>query len=162
LHQLLLGLFKDLLHWLLKYLKSRQVKDQFDNWFTSVPRYPGLQHIFEPFHSLKSGTWQHKEIHGMIRTLAVNCAPTLVCSKDDGETVVQTASDGMVMGAVRALCDMSLLVSQQNHSDLSLAALDDALKRLYQKKEIFWEKKMSKSVKVKVDDLLAMDSYQLH
>jgi len=27
----LLGLVKDLLHWLLKYLKSRNVKDQFDN-----------------------------------------------------------------------------------------------------------------------------------
>jgi len=31
LHQLLLGLVKDLLHWLLKYLKARIVKDQFDN-----------------------------------------------------------------------------------------------------------------------------------
>jgi len=37
LHQLLLGLVKDLLHWLLKYLKARNVKDQFDNRFTSVP-----------------------------------------------------------------------------------------------------------------------------
>ena len=35
LHQLLLGLVKDLLHWLLKYLKARNVKDQFDNQFTS-------------------------------------------------------------------------------------------------------------------------------
>jgi hypothetical protein len=31
LHQLLLGLVNDLLHCLLKYLKARQVKDQFDN-----------------------------------------------------------------------------------------------------------------------------------
>jgi hypothetical protein len=31
LHQLLLGLVKDLLHWLLKYLKARHIKDQFDN-----------------------------------------------------------------------------------------------------------------------------------
>ena len=38
LHQLLLGLVKDLLHWLLKYLKARNVKDQFDNRFTSVPQ----------------------------------------------------------------------------------------------------------------------------
>jgi len=45
LHQLLLGLVKDLLHWLLKYQKARNVKDQFDNRFTSVPRYPGLQHF---------------------------------------------------------------------------------------------------------------------
>jgi len=30
-HQLLQGLVKHLLHWLLKYLKSRNAKDQFDN-----------------------------------------------------------------------------------------------------------------------------------
>ena len=36
LHQLLLGLVNDRLHWLLKYLKPRNVKDQFDNLFTSV------------------------------------------------------------------------------------------------------------------------------
>jgi hypothetical protein len=43
LHQLLLGLVKDLLHWLLRYLKARNLKDQFDNRFTAVPPYPGLQ-----------------------------------------------------------------------------------------------------------------------
>jgi len=31
LHQLLMGLVKNLLRWLLKYLKPRNVKDQFDN-----------------------------------------------------------------------------------------------------------------------------------
>jgi len=45
LHQLLLGLVKDLLHWLLKYLKARNVKDQLDNRLTLVPQYPGLQHF---------------------------------------------------------------------------------------------------------------------
>jgi len=49
LHQLLLGLVKDLLHWLLKYLKARNVKDQFGNRCTLVPRYPGLQHFSKPF-----------------------------------------------------------------------------------------------------------------
>jgi len=37
LHQLLLDLVKDFLHWLLKYLKAKNVKDQFPNRFTSVP-----------------------------------------------------------------------------------------------------------------------------
>jgi len=159
LHQLLLGLVKDLLHWLLKYLKARNVKDQFDNRFTLVPQYPGLQHISKPFDALNSGTWQGKEICGMIRTLAVNCAPNLVCSKDDGKTAVETASDEMVMGGVQALCEFSLLVCQQNYSDLSLKALDDALKRFYTKKGIFREQKMSKSAKARVDDLLAKESH---
>jgi len=37
LHQLLLDLVKDLLHWQLKYLKDRNVKHQFEKQFTSVP-----------------------------------------------------------------------------------------------------------------------------
>ena len=203
LHQLLLGLVKDILNWLLKYLKARNLKNQFDNRLTLVQRYPGLQHFSKPFDSLKSGTWQGKEIRGMIRSLAVNCPPLLVCSKDDRKAVAQTAfdemvmgaarslcqftllvsqqnhsdlslkalddalnwfykktaSDEMVVGAVRALCEFSLLVSQQNHSDLSLNALDDALKRFNQQKGIFREQTMSKSVKAKVDDLVATESH---
>ena len=71
-----------------------------------------------------------------------------------------TASDEMVIGAVRAFCEFSPLVSQRNHSDLSLQALDDALKQFYQKKGIFRPKEMSKSAKAKLDDLLATESHQ--
>ena len=63
----------------------------------------------------------------MIRTLAVNFAPILDCSNVDGKTPAETASDEMVMGVVWALCEFSLLVRQQNHSDLSLTAQDDVL-----------------------------------
>jgi hypothetical protein len=97
LHQLLLGLVKDLLHWLLKYLEARNLKDQFDNRITSVPGYLGLQSFSKQCDSKKSGSWQGKEIRGMIRTLAVNCMPILDCSKDDGRTVAKTDSDEMVM-----------------------------------------------------------------
>jgi hypothetical protein len=159
LHQLLLGLVKDLLHWLLKYLNARQVKDQFDNRFTSVPRYPGLQHLSTPFDSLNCGTWQCEGICGMIRTLAVNFASILVCSKDDRKTAAATASDEIVMGAVLALCEFSLHASQQNHSDLSLKARDDARKLLYQKKGIPRKQKMLQSAKAKGDDLLAIEFY---
>jgi hypothetical protein len=75
---------------------------------------------------MSSGSWQGKVIWGMIRTLAVNCAPILDCSKNDVKTLAETASEYMVMGAVRALCEFSLLVSQQSNSDLFLTALDDA------------------------------------
>jgi len=151
LHQLLLGLVEDLLHWLLKSLKAGNVKDQFDNRFTSVPRYPGLQRFSKPLDSMKRSFWKGKEIRGVIRTLSVNCAPILDCSKDDGKTAAETASDEMVMGAVRALCEFSLLVSQQNHSDLSLTALDNALKRFHKKKGAIREQKLLKSAKAKVD-----------
>jgi len=97
----------------------------------------------------------------MIRTLSGNCASMLLCSKDDGKTVDETAFNEMVMREARALCQFSLLVSQQNHSDLSLEALDDALNQFYQKKGIFREQKMLKSMKAKVNDRLAMESHQL-
>ena len=74
---------------------------------------------------------------------------------------MQTASQEMVMGAVQPLCEFSLLVSQQNHSDLALTALDDSLKQLYNMNGAFREQKMSKSEKAKVDELLARESHQL-
>jgi len=161
LHQLLLGSVKDLLHWLPKYLKARNVKDQCDNQFTSVPRYPGLQCFSKPCNSMKSCCWRGNEIQGMIRTLVVNCPPILDCSQDDGKTVAETASDEMVMGALQALCEFSQLVSQQNHSDLSLAAVNDALKQFYKKKGAFRDQKMLKSAKATVDELLARQSHHL-
>jgi hypothetical protein len=133
LHQLLLELVKDLLHWLLKYLKACNVKDEFGKVFTSVPRYSGLKHFSKPFYLMKSGCWQGKDIRGMIRTLVVKSAPLLDRSQDARKTAVKTASDDMVMGAVQVLCEFFLLVRQQNHSDLSLASLDDPLKRFYNK-----------------------------
>jgi len=53
--------------------------------------------------------------------------------------MTETASEEMVMGAVQTLCELSELVSQQNHSDLFLTVLDDALKRFYKKKSTVWE-----------------------
>jgi len=47
----------------------------------------------------------------MIRILVMDCTPFLVASNDDGKCVVERGSDTMVMGAVRALCEFSLLVS---------------------------------------------------
>jgi len=97
----------------------------------------------------------------MIQTPAVDCAQILVFYKDDGNTAAEKPYNEMVMGAMRALCEFSLLVSQQNHSNVSLKALHDALKRFYKKEGIFREQKMLKSAKAKVDDLLAMDSHLL-
>ena len=97
----------------------------------------------------------------MIRILAVNCTPILDCSKDIRKTAAEEASDEIVMGAVRALCEFTLHVSQGNHSDVSLTALDDMLKRVYMKKGAFREKKMLKSAKIKVDELLAREFHQV-
>jgi len=67
----------------------------------------------------------------------------------------------MVMGALRAICEFSLLVSQQNHSDLSLTALDDGLKRFFKKKGAFRNQKMSKPATAKFDEQFARESHQV-
>jgi len=110
---------------------------------------------------MKRSCWQGKEIQGIIRRLAVTRAPILDCSQDAGKTEAETASDDMVIRAVWALSEFSLLVSQQNHSNLSLAALDGAPKRFYKMKSAFWDQRMSKSAKAKVDVQLARESHHL-
>ena len=75
--------------------------------------------------------------------------------------MAESASNEIVIRAVRAICEFSSLVSQQNHSDLPLKALDNTLKQFDQKKGIFRERNMSQSAKAKVADLLAMGFYQL-
>jgi hypothetical protein len=97
----------------------------------------------------------------MISTLAVNCAQILDCHKDDGKTPGETASDERVMEAVQAICEFSLLVSQQNHSDLALTAQDNALKRFHQTTGAFQVQKMTKSANTKLDEQLATESQQL-
>jgi len=97
----------------------------------------------------------------MIRTLEVNCAAIHDSSQDAGKTAAETGSDLIVMESVRVLCEFSLLVSQQHHSNLSLKALDNALKRFHQKQGIFQDQKMSKSAKANVDELLATESHLL-
>jgi len=68
-HQLLLGSVKNSLHRVLKHLNARNVKDQFNNRFASIPHYAGLQFFSTQFNSFKSGTWKGKEICVMMRTL---------------------------------------------------------------------------------------------
>ena len=74
---------------------------------------------------------------------------------------METASDEMVMGAVPSFYLFSLLVNQQNHSGLSLTALDDGLKHLYKKKGAFRDQKMSQSAKALGNKLFSMESHQL-
>jgi len=100
---------------------------------------------------LLSSSWQGKVFFGGIRTLVVNCAPILDCSKDDGRTAAVTVFNEMVMGAVESFHEISLLVSQPNHSNLSITVLDNALRR-YVKLGAVGAQKISKSAKAKVDE----------
>ena len=56
LHQLYLGIVKDLFNWLLEYLTDRGLKAEFDAQFTSVPHYPNMLRFSKPFDALKNGS----------------------------------------------------------------------------------------------------------
>ena len=62
LHQLYLGIVKDLFNWLLEYLTDRGLKAEFDARFTLVPQYPNMLHFSKHFDALKNGSWHGKEI----------------------------------------------------------------------------------------------------
>jgi len=96
----LLTLVKNVLDRLHKYVKARIFKDHFNNWFTWVAQYPALQSICKPFGLLTTGTWQRTEIWDMIRSLALCCTTVFDSSKNNVNTVAETAYDEMVMWAV--------------------------------------------------------------
>jgi hypothetical protein len=81
----------------------------------------------------------------LIRTLEDNSAAILIRSNDDRKTTAETAYNEMVMQTVWALWQFNLHVRQQNHLEVSLRTLDNALKRFYQNIGIFREQKMLKS-----------------
>jgi hypothetical protein len=96
LHQLYLRIVKDHFNWHFEYLTDRGLKAEFDAWFTSVPHYPNLLHISEPFDALKTGSWHGNEIREMLMSISAVCAP-LLHSKAAGETISESASDTEVM-----------------------------------------------------------------
>jgi len=98
----------------------------------------------------------------MIRILVVNCTPILDCTKDEGTTAVDTASDDMLMATVQAIGDFSLLVSQPNHSDLTHTAVGDVLNAYYKKKRAIQGQTMLKSAKAKVYDQFARKAHLIH
>jgi hypothetical protein len=67
----------------------------------------------------------------------VDYFPILDCSQDTCKIATEITFKEVVMDAVPALCEFSLLERQQNQSDLSLKALDNAHKQLYQRKGNF-------------------------
>lgn len=75
--------------------------------------------------------------------------------------MAETVLHRMAMGAAHALCEFSLLESQQHHSEQFLKAPVDARKRISLKMGGFAERIISISAKALVDKLLARISYQL-
>jgi len=98
-------------------------------------------------------------IREIIRILAVNWAPILVCIENDGKVVADLASEAMVIVAVEAVSELSLCISYLSCSNLSSKALD-ILEQLYQNKGVFQEQKMLKFAKAWENTELATECYK--
>jgi len=84
--------------------------------------------------------------------VAITCDPLIISCNDIEKSVVDAAFDEMVIGAVFVLCEFSLLVSSQNHHDLSLKALNNPLNNFEMELNSFQQQTVSKSVMAKLDD----------
>jgi len=136
------GLFINLLNRQCKFLKGWNVMDQIDIWFTMVPHDLGLQPLSQPLPSPKSGSCQGNDICGMIRISERNYTWILTSSKNHRKAMGDTAPDDMVMGAVQALCEFCVHLSQQNDYDLSHKAVDNSLTWFFMTNCVFWEPKI--------------------
>jgi len=77
----------------------------------------------------------------MIGTLVIKCDVALDSTMDNENIAVEIASNELVMGAVPALCEFSPHVSQENHSDISLKAQNDALMQFTRRRVLFNNRK---------------------
>ena len=77
LHQLYLGIVKELFEWVTEYMKMRGLKAEFNAQFKLVPHYPNMLCFSKLFYALKTGIWQGKAIQEMERSLGAVCAPML-------------------------------------------------------------------------------------
>ena len=150
LHQLYLGIVKDLFEWVTEYMKIRGTKAEFDARFTSVPHYPKMLRFSKPFDALKNGTWQGKEIREMLRYLGAVCAP-LLSSDAPEKTPSERASDVEVMKTIRALVEFTLLSRQRAHSSISLRYLQEALERFYLCKVVFSPQRATAARKARLE-----------
>jgi len=127
------GLCLEPYYWPLNGMKAQDFMNQFDNYLTSAPHYASLQCVLKPCDSLKSTVLQWNTFNRKIKWLAVNCTRIVVCSYVEQKHVVELAFDNIIIEEVYALCKFALLVSHQNHINLSVELLDDPVMNLYQK-----------------------------
>ena len=150
LHQLYLGIVKDLFEWVTEYMKMQGLKAEFDTRFSSVPHYPNMLRLSKPFDALKNGRWQGKEIWEMVRSLGTVCA-TLLSSDVRGKTSSERASDLEVMKTIRALVEFTSLSGLRAHSQISLKYLVKVLERYYWCKEVFAPQRATAAWKVRLE-----------
>ena len=144
LHNIYLGLLKNLLDWVTSFLKQHCRLDLFDDIWRSMPPYPGFTPPHKAFREVSQ--WQGKEMRMFGRIVL----PAMAIALRE-PTPSQRYPFNRALECVKHLVDFHLMAQYRSHTAETLTYLDDYLKRFHENKEVFLEFRQSKTSKRKAD-----------
>lgn len=144
LHNVYLGLLKNLLDWVTAFLKQHERLDRFDDIWRSMPPYPGFAPPRKAFREVSQ--WQGKEMRMFGRIVLPAMAVAL-----REPSPAQRGPFNRALECVRNLVDFHLMAQYRSHTTETLGFLDDYLKHFHDNKDVFLEFRQSKTSKRKAE-----------
>ena len=142
LHNIYLGLLKNLLDWITAFLKQHHRLTAFDQAWRSMPPYPGFTQPRKAFREVTQ--WQGKEMRNFGRIILVASAVALSLPSPHQRIVFADA-----LKCVRSLVDFHLIAQYRSHTAETLGYLDAYLKAFHEYKGVFLHFRESKTTKKK-------------
>ena len=144
LHNVYLGLLKNLLDWVTAFLKRHHRLEAFDQAWRSMPPYPGFTQPRKAFREVTQ--WQGKEMRNFGRIILVVSAVALA-SPSSSQRVIFAE----VLKCVRSLVDFHLVAQYRSHTAETLEYLDGYLMDFHAHKGVFLHFRESKTTKKKAN-----------
>lgn len=143
LHNVYLGLLKNLLDGVTAFFKQHQRLTAFDQAWRTMPPYPGFTQPRKAFREVTQ--WQGKEMRNFGRIILVASAVALSSPSAPQREVFAEA-----LKCVRSLVDFHLIAQYRSHTAETLKYLDAYLKDFHAHKGVFLHFRESKTTKKKV------------
>jgi len=144
LHTVYLGLFKHLMDWIEDFLKKDGRLQAFDHTWKVLPPYPGFILPKKAYREVTQ--WQGKEMRNLgvwlLGVLAVS-----LCQPDSRQVIPFKHA----LYCVRILVDFNMMVQYRSHTPKTIAYMVEYLNRFHKIKDIFWEFRVSKRTRAKVN-----------
>ena len=144
LHNVYLGLLKNLLDWVTAFLKQHQRLDSFDEIWRSMPPYPGFTPPRKAFREVFQRQGKEMRMFGRIVLAAL-----VIALREPSPS--QRYLFNHALECVRYLIDFHLMAQYRSHTADTLTYLDDYLRPFHEKKEVFLEFQQSKTTKRKAE-----------
>ena len=146
LHNIYLGLMKNLLEWITAFLKQHNRLEAFDEVWRSMPPYPGFTPPRKAFREVSQ--WQGKEMRMFGRIVLAALAVALWRPSPSQRLVFNSA-----LKCTRNLIDFHLMSQYHSHTAETIAYMDQYLAGFHEEKEVFLAFRQSKTSKKKADAL---------